>query len=164
MRESASSSSQCPFGRWTEPTAITISSNATATATGVALTFGNNATLKFGASNQLPTTANITMASNGAIDMKGTGGRDQTVNNLTMEVGSLGGATVNLGTGTLTLNGTGTIAVQALGGNNATGASITGAHWGLRRKTPPFMASVKNRLLASSTRGPALSQRNPRSA
>src|SRR5204862_5936515 len=86
---------------------------------------GNTATLRLGGSNEMASNANVTLASNGTFDLNN---KDQVINTLGMEVGALGGSSVTLGTGTLTLSGatnTG-VTVNAIGGPNATGASITG--------------------------------------
>ena len=82
------------------------------------------ATLRLGGSNEMNPASNVTLGSNGTLDLNG---KSQIVNSLTMEVGSLGGSQVTLGAdpaATLTLQGN-DVKVNALGGNN-TGAAITG--------------------------------------
>ena len=60
---------------------------------------GNTATLKFGAANQMvnPALNSLLVASNGTVDMSGTGSRDQAIANITLVAGPAGGSVVNLG-------------------------------------------------------------------
>src|SRR4029078_5541155 len=62
------------------------------------------ATLRFGASNQISGAPALQVASDGLVDIS-SGTRD--FGNITMEVGPLGGATINLGAGPLNLCGAG---------------------------------------------------------
>src|SRR5262249_17312100 len=66
------------------------------------------------------------IASNGTLDLNG---NNNVLASLILEVGPLGGSTVNLGGGTLALQGN--VTVHSLGAGNPSGATINGGTLGL---------------------------------
>ena len=96
---------------------------------------GSTAMVRLGQDYQIANTNNniVQVASNGTFDLSG---HNQLLTGMTLEIGPLGGATVNIGSGgTLTLNAG--INVQTLGSGNPSGATISGGTLALE----PFNSS-----------------------
>ena len=112
-----------------KPAGVAAISIATSTITVGDDVSGNTATLRLGADNQIANTSNnVTIASNGTLDLNG---NDQVLTNVNLIVGPLGGATLNIGSGgTLaTVGTTSSFVVHALGSSSA-GCFDHGRHLG----------------------------------